>query len=212
MYYLRFIAFLAIIISCTETTLTMVYSVQANAEAFIIEKLNDPDSYQFIKIELIDSVSYAGNLEKRKEMFSNYLSRSVEGLERMERYKVNFPDHYDDEEVHQLESNKLENEVVLSGLDSLATNMRSTINDVASYLFLNGFRSLNSFGATVLGEYLIQAGPSPDFEILTLTDNPKEQLVTPGGIPGYSKLLRKNQGEVLMFIENPIKLKEQRSL
>jgi len=55
--------------SCSEKQLSQNEIVKKNVEEDVKEKLNNPSSYEFVKLKLIDSVTYSDNIEYRKNFF-----------------------------------------------------------------------------------------------------------------------------------------------
>ena len=61
---LRLFAFIAIgLTSCSEKKTTQDDIVKKNAELYVKEKMNDPSSYEFVKLERMDSITFSDNIE-----------------------------------------------------------------------------------------------------------------------------------------------------
>ena len=54
-----------------EKPLTIDEIVRNSAEEYLKDKLNDPESYEFVKLVLIDSVMYKDNIEYRRVRFKD---------------------------------------------------------------------------------------------------------------------------------------------
>ena len=54
----------------SEATPSQHDIVEANAEAYLQDKLDDPSSYEFVSLELMDSVLYKDNIEYRRKQFA----------------------------------------------------------------------------------------------------------------------------------------------
>src|SRR5690554_6126709 len=154
---LGFFALIAIgLTSCSEKQPTQDDIVKKNAETYVKEKMNDPASYEFVKLELMDSVTFSDNIEYRKDYFSRNMEYDQSSLERQERYKTEIPSMYDEKDVEELKAKIEKNERILSKIDSLATLLGDRKNEVASYTYIFSFRGNNALGAKILNEYIVQ--------------------------------------------------------
>src|SRR5690606_35048276 len=107
--------------ACSEKQPTQDDIVKKNAEEYVKEKMNDPSSYEFVKLELMDSITFSDNIEYRKDYFSRNMDYDRSSLERQERYKTEIPSMYDEKEVEDLKAKIEKNERIISKIDSLAT-------------------------------------------------------------------------------------------
>ena len=178
--------------SCAEKQPTQDDIVKNNAEAYVKEKMNDPTSYEFVKLELMDSVTFSDNIEYRKDYFSRNMEYDQSSLERQEGYKTELPSMYDENDVEELKAKVEKNQRILSKIDSLATLLGERKNEVASYTYIFSFRGNNALGAKVLNEYVVQTDPAPDFKIINMTDNKDKILLNPNDFPGYREMIEKN--------------------
>jgi len=85
---------------CKENQPTQFDVVKSNAEAYIKEKMNDPSSYEFVNLVLIDSTTYKDNIEYRLNLFNNRLTGAISEVERLERYKIELPSLYDENRLN----------------------------------------------------------------------------------------------------------------
>lgn len=177
--------------SCTEKQPTQDEIVKKNAEEYLKPKLNDPNSYEFVKLELIDSVLYSDNIKYRKERFQKDIEYDKDNLERQERYKTEIPSMYKEEEVTELNEKIAKNEKILSAIDSLETELGSRKNDVASYTYIFSFRGNNALGAKILNEYIVQTDPKPELTIKNMTDDKDKVFLNPNDFPGYREMIKK---------------------
>jgi hypothetical protein len=190
---LGFFALIAIgLTSCSEKQPTQDDIVKNNAETYVKEKMNDPSSYEFVKLELMDSVTFNDNIEYRKDFFSRNMEYDRSSLERQEGYKTELPSMYDEKEVEELKAKIEKNERILSKIDSLATLLGDRKNEVASYTYIFSFRGNNALGAKILNEYVVQTDPAPDFKIINMTDDKDKIFLNPNDFPGYRKMIEKN--------------------
>lgn len=178
--------------SCSEKVPTQDDLVKANTEEYLKPKLNDPDSYEFARIELIDSVLYSDNIEWRINNFQRQLDDDKEYLKKwsskLSSYKLESI-----EKIVDLTNISIEkNEKILNAIDSIKTSLGSKINDIASYTYLFSYRSNNALGVKVLKEYIIQTEPKPTLKVINMTDDKGKVYNTPNSFPGYEELIKKN--------------------
>lgn len=178
--------------SCTEKQPTRDEIVKKNTEEYLKPKLNDPDSYEFVKLELIDSILYSDNIKYRKEYFQKDLENDKEDLERQERYKTEIPSMYKEEDVTELNEKIAKNEKILSAIDSLETELGPKKDEVASYTYIFSFRGNNALGAKILNEYVVQTDPEPNYKIINMTDDKDKVFLNPNDFPGYREMIEKN--------------------
>jgi hypothetical protein len=158
-----------------DTIPTQYEIVKINAENYINTKLDNPESYEFVELILIDSVLYIDNIEYRKQFF-------------LESRDNTYPLIYKDAEL----KNKIEEcNYMLSEIDSLELSLGERVNNVASFTYLYSFRNTNSFGAKVLNEYILQTDPAPDFRVINFTDDKNKILLNPNDFPGYKSIVAK---------------------
>jgi hypothetical protein len=166
--------------------------VKINAEEYIKEKMNDPNSYEFVKLELIDSTTFNENIENQKDYYSHSLKSASNSLKSQERYKTEIPSMYDAEEVEALKTKIEKNEKIIFKIDSLASILANRKNEVASYMYIFTFRGNNALGAKILNEYIVQTDPGPDFKIINMTNDPEQILTNPNDFPGFKEIFEKD--------------------
>lgn len=194
------IAFTVLIISCTSE-MSQDDLVKSNIEIYMQENLNDPESYEFVELTLIDSVLINDNIEYRIEYFNDRISFTESQIEsrqnqieerylgsylysesQRDRFKSDIEDYHSD----------IENiKKVLAGIDSIKVELGDEIYNVASYTYSFHYRANNEFGALVLNEHIIQTDPAPDFQVINLADNQDKVLLNPNQFPGYIELVER---------------------
>ncbi|WP_106832246.1 hypothetical protein [Parabacteroides pacaensis] len=152
--------------------------IKNNLVAYLHDKLDDPQSYQFVSLELIDSTTYLDNINYRRRDFED-------GIKFHERI-ADSPDEY----INEINRDKR----ILAKIDSIQTALGDTVNHIAAYKFLFKFRSKNAFGAKVLNEYILQTTGSPLFEIIQMTNDPDKVYLNPNEFPGYRDMAAKELG------------------
>ena len=183
--------------SCSEKksikkTPTQDEIIKKITEDYLKPKLNDTNSYEFVKIELIDSILYSDNIEYRKKLFNDYIKNDKEKIKREERYRIEFSSIYNDKEIEELKDKIIKNKKILSKIDSLENKLGNKKSKVASYTYYFSFRGKNVFGAKVLNKYILQTTEAPDFEIINMTNNMDEIYFNPNDFPGYREMIEKN--------------------
>ncbi len=178
--------------SCSENQPTQDDIVKKNAEEYVKEKMNDPNSYEFVKLELMDSITFSENIEYRKDYFSRDMEYDLSSLERQEGYKTEIPSMYNEKDVEKLKAKIEKSERILSKIDSLATLLGDRKKEVASYTYIFSFRGNNALGAKTLNEYVVQTDPAPDFKIINMTDDQDKIFLNPNDFPGYREMIKKN--------------------
>lgn len=171
------------LISCTGKQPTQDEIVMKNAEEYVKSKMNDPESYEFVKIELIDSVLFKDNIQLQRGYFSQDIDKDRRLLEIKERYKT------DEQEVQDLKAEIEKNEKILFKIDSLESELGDRKNEVASYDYIFSFRGNNALGAKILNEYVLQTGPAPDFKVIDMNDEGIKHRY-PNHFPGYEVIYK----------------------
>ena len=186
-------AFIAIgLTSCAKKQPTQDDIVKKNAKTYVKEKMNDPSSYEFVKLELMDSITFNENIEYRKNYFSGNMEYDQSLLERQEGHKTEIPSIYNEKDIEELKAKIEKNERILSKIDSLTTLLGDRKNEVASYTYIFSFRGNNALGAKILNEYVVQTDPAPDFKIINMTDDKDKIFLNPNDFPGYREMIKKN--------------------
>lgn len=179
------------LISCKDKLPTRDEIVKNNVEDYLKDKMDDPNSYEFVELRLVDSILFKDNIKYRKENFQNDLKYEKGNLERQEKYKAEIPSMYDEKNVIELKTKIERIKNILTKIDSLETNLGQKTNDVASYTYNFRCRGNNKLGAKILNDYILQTNPSPDFKVINLTDNKDKVYLNPNDFPGYREMISK---------------------
>lgn len=174
--------------SCSEKQPTRDGIVKNFAETFIKEKMNDPSSYEFVKQELIDSITFSDNIEFKKDELIRGIEYDRRSLERQEEYRT-YPTIYDESKVEKLKVNIERNERILLKIDSIANLLGDRKNEVTSYKYIFTFRGNNALGAKIVNEYFVQTESAPDFKIFTMTNEEGKLYPSIGNFPGYEEMI-----------------------
>jgi hypothetical protein len=183
---------LLVLSSCGESAkkeVSQYDQVLLSVENAVKPKLNDPKSYEFVELVLVDSVLYSENVEYRLSGFKKYLDDSRRGVEDLKRYKESESILYDSLKLVNREKDILENEEIIQGIDSIRMSLGDKLNDVASYTYSFSFRGNNKMGALVLNTYLVQTDPVAPFGVINLAKNEDELFLNPNQFEGYIELV-----------------------
>lgn len=113
--------FATVLKSCSEKPPTQVDIVKKNVKEYIKEKMNDPSSYEYVKLELKDSITFNDNIDFRKIYIRKNMEYDLSSLERQDRYKNEIPSFYDQKNAEELNANINKNQNILSKIDYIAT-------------------------------------------------------------------------------------------
>jgi len=159
-------------------------------ENAVTPKLNDPKSYEFVELVLVDSVLIKDNVEYRLNYFSHNLEFAESRVEVYKGYKSSESFLFDSLSLKSQENNVLEYKEILKGIDSIKVSLNDRLNDVASYTYSYTFRGNNKMGALVLNTYLIQTDPLAPFEVINIAENEDELFLIPNQFEGYLELVK----------------------
>lgn len=186
----------ALLFSCSEKPKTQDEIVKQNAEDYVKPLLNDPKSYEFADLKLIDSVLYKDNIEYRKEDFNHNIDfeenlLSLKDNEWAETQKALYG-KIDSTDILESMMKIEKNKIILSKIDSLEIALGDRKNDVASYTYTFSFRGNNKLGAKVLNEYIVQTDQS--LKVINMTDDKDKVYLNPNDFPGYLEMITKYIG------------------
>lgn len=179
-------------LSETKKSLTREEVIRSNVEKILYTNLNDSTSYEFVSIEILDSVSYADNIEDRVKFFVKDLEDEKSKLDDQARYKSLKSYSYDPKSVEKIKQSIKRNEYVLAGIDSIKASLIGAQDSVASYSYLFKFRAANAFGAKVINSYIVQTDPQPSYGVINIAQNREKVYLTPNEFPGYRELVKKS--------------------
>jgi hypothetical protein len=173
--------------SCNQKPPTQDEIVKKNVEEYIKPKLNDPKSYEFVKLELADSVLFSDNVKYRRNYFQDNLERYREDLV----YRTENPLMYDEVEIGETKEKIANTEKILIEINSLETKLGTRTNEVASYTYIFQFRGNNALGVKTLNTYYVQTGSSPELLVTNMTDDLDKIFFNPNDFPGYREMIKK---------------------
>lgn len=135
-------------------------SLSDKAVTALVSRLDDPDSFELVQIELVDSSSVGKNIQT---------FRTVQG----------------DPTVFRGTSLYAPRVETMRRLDSIENELRQIgcLDSIVSYSYFVEYRAKNAFGAKVLSSVIIQI--SPNGEIWKIAGDPGKLALYPGLFPGY---------------------------
>lgn len=160
--------------SCGEAGNQNEKKVREVVEEKLKTEMNDWSSYEFVSLEVLDTIKYIDNINFRKEYFKSNID-----MKRPMYEKTN-------DELYSIKKDS----IILAGIDSIQNLMGDKINEDVAYLYNYKFRGKNKLGAVILEEYLIYI--SPNWEVIQMTNDRKKLYSNPGDFPGYVELVKKN--------------------
>jgi uncharacterized lipoprotein NlpE involved in copper resistance len=106
--------------------------VEKNAEAFLADKLNDPTSYEFVSLKIVDTISFKQNIEEYKRMGETDMKWNEDRIEKLLDYKKTLPSLFDKDELNKQKQELVENKKMLNGIDSIETSLGEKVNQTAA--------------------------------------------------------------------------------
>ena len=188
----------ALLFGCSESPPTKDDIVRANVEAKLKENMNDPASYEFVSLVLIDSITFGDNAKHRTDYWDDEVNSATREIEQGYKYRDSYaemgvdpPTSYSPEALVKLEAKLERNREVRNKVNELADGLGSQSEQVASYTYTFKFRGNNALGAKVVNEYFVQTGPPPALEIINMVQEQGKLFLNPGDFPGYRDLVAK---------------------
>lgn len=134
-------------------------SLSDKAVAVLVSRLDDPDSFELVHVELVDSATVGKNM---------HAFRIAEG----------------DPSVFKGTSLYAQKVETIRRLDSIENSLRGRccLDSIVSYSYFIEYRAKNAFGAKVLSSVIIQISPAGD--VLKIASDVGNLLLYPGGFPG----------------------------
>lgn len=162
--------------------------VKNKIETKIKSAMNDPASYEFASIELIDSTTNKINFEytksslemdlefQEKQLKSDSIKYSQAEFESLKKIYKDGIDKY----RPKVKNTKSELDKIEKIKQKLAEN--GELDKVVSYEYLFSFRGNNKLGAKVKNTVIVQITPAPEYEIFNLTTNKDEIILNPKSV------------------------------
>lgn len=162
--------------------------IRQNAEAYLNDKLHDPDSYEFISLGVLDTITYQDNIEDYRQSETSQIGWLEGRIERQIDNKKSLPSIFDETELNDSRKELSEIKIRLSKLDSIEKALGTKLTDPAAYLVSYSFRANNKMGALNVHDQYLQVSAGPEFSVLKMTDDLSKLFSTPNGFPGLQDL------------------------
>jgi len=164
--------------------------VKTNVENSIMDKLHDPDSYQFVFLKLRDSVQYKDNLNVYRTFYQGLTDSDKKQLSEQETYKAEGSAKYVPTKVRYLEDNIAKNEKVLSEIRKVYEELGDRVNETIYYKYLFTFRSMNTEDQEGLYNYFVKTEAKPNWKVLKVAETEDEIAIIPSDFPGYEAMMK----------------------
>lgn len=197
----KFIAFIPLLFFLSSCNL-FTDPVRKSAEAYLMENLNDPSSYEFVSLAPLDTITYLENIEGRLEDFQRSLDRAVKQLEFFSDIKAeddamgsvsSMAEWYTDG-IETEQKNIDRNKAIIAGIDSIRTALGDRVNEVACYGYAFDYRANNAMGGLTLYRTTLQI--TPDNRVVAIAEDAGKIIVYPNNFPGYKELMDRAYGNV----------------
>ena len=183
--------FLALILGCKSDKESKDEIVRNNVEEIFQKILNDPESYELVELELIDSALFIHKINFRKKILNSRMEIAKMTVDQQTRFKEKAPSMYSEDNLLKAQETMKEIEKKVSSIDSIGIVLGDKVNEVASYTYLFKARANNKFGAKILNSYYVET--SPNLEVFNIFDKDGEILFsTPNGFSGYDEIMNSN--------------------
>ena len=116
---------ISLFLSCNNEP-TQNDTIRQNAEELIKKNMNDPESYEFVSMQVIDSTTYKNNIEHKKKLYIGFLESEKKTLDKSR--------NNNDIESSRIEIQK--DSLIIAGIDSIEKEMGNNVDNVASYTYI----------------------------------------------------------------------------
>lgn len=161
--------------------------IQAKLEKTIKAKLQYPDSYEFVGLQLKDSISYMDNVIYYKNFHQKILDADRKNFEKQLTLQKQKSDQFNKQKFDEYQLAITKNEKILSEIDKLTANLGSKLNTTASYTYNYFFKSKNVSGKDASYTYIVQTDNTPEFKILKVAE--KDDMILLNDLPGYFSMV-----------------------
>ena len=166
--------------SCNEKKTTQDDIIRQKAEELIIKSMNDPDSYEFVSLEIVDSTTYKDNITHKRELYSKFMTSEYESITSKKGTAI-------ESGLSEIKKDSL----IIAGIDSIEQSIGNKVNDAISYTYILKCRGNNKIGAKILVSYYIQTKTDED-RIINITDDINKIYPHPCDFPGFKDLIEKH--------------------
>ncbi len=176
-FTLSFLLISCISFSCSKFPKS---EIQEAIEKVIIPQLDDPSSYEFASLQVLDTIRFCDNIQIDRDHFTSMINSSKKNIEYYKGRKGGIIDY---------EENLSNYTQLLEAVNATEKQLGETANNIAAFYCEYKFRFNNSHGQPKLHTLYIQITPKPDFEILAIKENEQGKLLNaPGNYPGRNDI------------------------
>jgi len=187
---LGFFAFFAFALgSCGDSQIIQDDIVQQNVETYVKEQMNAPESYEFVALELIDTVTVGDNIDYHLGYVTSEIEEGELMLEGGTFTDTGIDPQYDDQ-IQTLKNDIARRKRILERIAELEADLAQRLEEAASYTYELTFRGNNEFGAPVLTICFVQTDAGPDFRVLNVTEEAGGMIPNPNDSTGLAELVR----------------------
>ncbi|PHS51628.1 MAG: hypothetical protein COB01_09665 [Lutibacter sp.] len=166
MKYLTLLLIIFSLISC-DKNLTKKEIIKKQTFDFLKNNLNDPNSYEFVNLELIDSVSKKDSMKTLIQLNNKKIIRNIKSIK--------FYNSVNSKKDRIIELKKNNKDIENQNIDLYGKlKIKKNDNEIISYTYLLKYRTKNELGASVLYEQYLIAGTNPDYMIIQIINNTDE--------------------------------------
>lgn len=163
--------------------------VQASIEKYYQEHGAHKTGYEFVSLEVINTVYYKDNIEFRRKYIQKEIDHNRGMLEIATLKQDTFPTVNFADKIAEYQGKLDKYEQLLAGIDSLDKALGDEVKEVASYTYLFKCKEHNEQGQQIEKAYYVQTDPG--YGVLRFTDNKEDLFPNPNDFPGYHDMAAK---------------------
>ena len=177
------------LMSCSKNPQTQDEIVAQNAQAYVQAKMSDPQSYELVGLELIDSVKVIDNIKFRVVSLHKQVEADLSKLDMIKDLKNENPSDQEKDEIRKLKVQIENNERMLTKIDSIQTELGDQVRETASYTYRFTYKANDDFGKQQHYESFLQTGLAPEYKVLVVTGDKRELGQHSNDFPGYQDMI-----------------------
>lgn len=181
----KILLFLFIITACQPSEPTRETIIRQQAEAALKKTMNDPDSYEFVSLVLIDSVTNKENMDKHKKNLAVAVYNEEERIANAKE----LPRIYDAKKRKEFQFRLDQLKKIDVKMDSIELALGDELNEVVCYNYALTFRGKNAFGGKVMNTYYLQVHPGPSYNIFNASEKESDIKNSLLAYPGYNEVI-----------------------
>lgn len=175
--------------SCSKTPQTQEEIVAQNAKIYVQGKMNNPESYKLVSLELVDSVLVIDNIKFRKIFLQEQVDKILNKLYEIRDSQTENPTDQQKDKIKELKIQVENSEKMLSKIDSIEVALGDKVKEMTSYTYRFSYKANNELGEKELNETYLQAGLAPEYKVLIVTTDKEELRLHSNDFPGYKEMI-----------------------